>query len=118
MVTRSRPGRTSGPKTANRHLTLRSSTMKTVQALSVVLTLLCSLTLSAQDPQAGKNTHAPAPLPPDLEIQLALSALPPHLRDGATVYVLNPAKDFEVARQGTNGFHALVARTGDDTFRG
>jgi len=48
------------------------------------------------------------PLPRDLEIQLALSALPPHLRDNATVYVLNPAKGFEVARQGTNGFHAFV----------
>lgn len=57
-------------------------------------------------------------LPRDLEIQLALSALPPHLRGNATVYVLNPAKGFEVARKGTNGFYALVARTGDDTFRG
>ena len=35
-----------------------------------------------------------------------------------TVYVLNPDKGFEVARQGTNGFHTFVARTGDDTFRG
>lgn len=51
-------------------------------------------------------------------MQLALSALPPHLRDHATVYVLNPATGFEVARRGTNGFHAFVARTGDDTFRG
>ena len=58
------------------------------------------------------------PLPRDLEIQLALSALPPHLRDNATVYILNPDKGFEVARKGTNGFHAFVARTGDDTFRG
>ena len=58
------------------------------------------------------------PLPRDLEIQLAQSALPPHLRDDATVYVLNPDKGFEVARKGTNGFHAFVARTGDDTFRG
>jgi hypothetical protein len=58
------------------------------------------------------------PLPRDLEIQLALSALPPHLRDNATVYILNPAKGFEVARKGTNGFHAFVARTGDDAFRG
>jgi hypothetical protein len=31
---------------------------------------------------------------------------------------LNPAKGFEVARKGTNGFHAFVTRTGDDTFRG
>jgi hypothetical protein len=58
------------------------------------------------------------PLPRDLEIELALSALPPHLRDGATVYVLNPAKGFEVARKGANRFHAFVSRTGDDTFKG
>ncbi|MGH7311086.1 MAG: hypothetical protein ACREK6_20595, partial [Candidatus Rokuibacteriota bacterium] len=32
------------------------------------------------------------PLPRDLEIQLALSALPPHLRDNATVYILNPER--------------------------
>jgi len=57
-------------------------------------------------------------LPRDLEIQLALSALPPHLRDHATVYVSNPAKGFEVSRQGSNGFHAFVARTGDDAFHG
>ena len=53
-----------------------------------------------------------------MEIQLALSALPPHLRDSATVYVLNPDKGFEVARKGTNEFYALVARTGDDAMRG
>src|SRR5262245_65445768 len=58
------------------------------------------------------------PLPPDLEIQLALSALPRHLRDDATVYILNPAKGFEIARNGTDDFHAFVARTGDDSFRG
>jgi hypothetical protein len=31
-------------------------------------------------------------LPQDLEIQLALSALPRHLRDNATVHILNPLK--------------------------
>src|SRR2546430_164232 len=73
---------------------------------------------SAQTNQTPKATNKVEPLPGDLEIQLALSALPPHLRDNATVYVLNPDKGFEVARKGTNGFHAFVARTGDDTFRG
>src|SRR5262245_35585818 len=58
------------------------------------------------------------PLPQDLEIQLALSALPRHLRDDATVYSLNPSKGFEVARKGANDFHAFVARIGDDAFRG
>ena len=85
--------------------------------VSSLLALLFSLTASAQNRQGG-STNKVEPLPRDLEIQLALSALPPHLRDNATVYVLNPDKGFEVARQGTNGFHAFVARTGDDTFRG
>ncbi len=89
--------------------------MKKVLTGSVILVLLFSITASAQN--AGK-TDKLEPLPRDLEIQLALSALPPHLRNNATVYVLNPDKGFEVARKGTNGFFALVARTGDDTFRG
>src|ERR1700721_2292092 len=92
--------------------------MKKVQTISVALVLLFSLTLSAQNHETARGKNKLAPLPRDLEIQLALSALPPHLQDNATVYVLNPDKGFEVARQGTNGFHALVARSGDDTFRG
>jgi hypothetical protein len=80
----------------------------------MVLSVLIALTASAQNRQASRVDA----LPRDLEIQLALSALPRHLRDDATIYVLNPVKGFEVARQGQNGFHAFVARTGDDTFRG
>jgi hypothetical protein len=83
--------------------------------IAVVLALLVSLTASAQSAEKIRKLE---PLPRDLEIRLALSALPPHLRDKATVYVLNPDKGFEVARKGTNGFHTLVARTGDDSFRG
>ena len=81
----------------------------------VVLALLVSLTAGAQN---AEKTRKLEPLPRDLEIQLALSALPPHLRENATVYVLNPDKGFEAVRKGTNGFHTLVARTGDDSFRG
>ncbi len=86
--------------------------MKSVQAISIILVLLFSVAAIAQ------SANRLQPLPRDLEIQLALSALPPHLRDAATVYILNPDKGFEVARQGTNGFYAFVARTGDDSFRG
>ena len=92
--------------------------MRKVQAIVLVAGLLFSLAAGAEDKQALEVTKKIEPLPRDLEIQLALSALPPHLRDNATVYVLNPDKGFEVARNGTNGFHAFVARTGDDTFRG
>lgn len=58
------------------------------------------------------------PLPQDLEMELALSALPPHLRDQATVYTLNPKRGFEIARKGSNGFHALVARTSSAVYEG
>jgi hypothetical protein len=88
--------------------------MRNVQTLIVIASLLFTLSANAENSKASKVE----PLPRDLEIQLALSALPPHLRDSATVYVLNPDKGFEVARKGTNEFHAFVARTGDDTFRG
>jgi hypothetical protein len=88
--------------------------MKTIQTTLLIAILLFSLTANAENKQTTKLE----PLPRDLEIQLALSALPPHLRSDATVYVLNPDKGFEIAKKGTNGFQALVARTGDDTFRG
>src|SRR5438067_1706744 len=97
-----------------RRLKAKGARMRKILTASVILALLFSITASAQN----EKTRRLEPLPRDLEIQLALSALPPHLRDNATVYVLNPDKGFEVARKGTNGFHAFVARTGDDTFRG
>jgi hypothetical protein len=100
-------------------LTKEEFTMKIQEkifgGMLVVLTLVLALGgLSDAAPETKKIE----PLPRDLEIQLALSALPPHLRDNATVYILNPNKGFEVVRKGTNGFHAFVCRTGDDSFRG
>jgi hypothetical protein len=92
--------------------------MRKVQTIVVIAGLLFSIAAGAEDKQAPKAMKKIEPLPRDLEVQLALSALPPHLRDNATVYVLNPDKGFEVARKGTNGFHTFVARTGDDAFRG
>jgi len=92
--------------------------MRRAQTIAVIVGLLFSLTASTGNRQTPAVTNGIAPLPRDLEIQLALSALPSRLRDNATVYVLNPARGFEVARKGTNGFHAFVARTGDDTFKG
>jgi len=93
--------------------------MRKIQIIIVVIAgLLFSLTASAQDKQTHNGMNKIEPLPRDVEIQLALSALPPHLRENATVYILNPDMGFEVARKGTNEFHAFVARTGDDTFKG
>ena len=83
--------------------------MKTLSKLALVLGFIFGVEAAAQGIE---------PLPRDLEMELAASALPPHLRENATLYVLDPGKGFTVARKGANGFHALVARTGDDMFRG
>lgn len=50
-------------------------------------------------------------MPRDLEIDFAISALPPHLRSDATVYVLNPKIGYEAAKQGPNGFNCFISRT-------
>ncbi|MDF2188345.1 hypothetical protein [Paraflavitalea sp. CAU 1676] len=50
-------------------------------------------------------------MPASLETDYALSALPPHLRSAATVYLLDPKKGYYLARKGTNGFCTYVNRT-------
>jgi len=50
-------------------------------------------------------------MPVDLERDYALSALPPHLRKGAAVYLLDPAKGYYIAQKGTNGFICFLTRT-------
>ena len=50
-------------------------------------------------------------MPKPLEVRFALSALPPHLRDSATTYILDPQKGYVVSHEGTNGFSCIVMRT-------
>ncbi len=50
-------------------------------------------------------------MPPRLETQFALSALPPALRDHATVYLLDPKTGYRLSRQGASGVTCLVERT-------
>jgi hypothetical protein len=50
-------------------------------------------------------------MPESLEKRFALSALPPHLRGGATTYALDPQRGYVVDRRGTNGFSCIVMRT-------
>ena len=90
--------------------------MRKAQVVFTVVVFLFSFAAMAAAKQSGQAAHSVDPLPKNLEIQLALSSLPSHLRDHATVYVLNPGRGFEVSREGTNGFHALVARIGPSPF--
>jgi len=50
-------------------------------------------------------------MPTKLETQYALSALPPAMRDQATVYLLDPKSGYQVTRHGTSGVSCLVERT-------
>ena len=74
----------------------------TIVAIVAVLLVAVATAQHALASEAADATSGV--LPRDLEVQLALSALPRHLRADATVYVLNPASGFEMFRKGTNGF--------------
>ena len=56
----------------------------TILTIIVVAALLSPVTASAENEKTA-NVSEIQPLPRDLEIQLALSALPPQLRDNATL---------------------------------
>jgi hypothetical protein len=72
-----------------------------------ILVMVCSSPALTQQTQGWLLDKMPA----DLETDFALSALPPHLREHATVYLLDPKKGYYLARQGTNGFSTFVNRT-------
>lgn len=50
-------------------------------------------------------------MPPQLETQYALSALPPALREHASVYLLDPGKGYQLSRKGTSGVTCIIQRT-------
>ena len=88
-----------------------------IQKRLVMIFIICGV-LSFVEASLAQALEKVEPLQRDLEMELALSALPPHLRDQATVYTLNPKRGFVVARKGTNGFHSLVARTSPAVYEG
>jgi len=81
----------------------------------VILSLMASTSCFAQmkkmDTPAEVASTKLERMPEALEVRFALSAAPPHLRDGATTYVLDPVKGFVLHHQGTNGVSCIVVRT-------
>ena len=77
--------------------------------------LLACMSCLAQSGKTNKGVNKPSAklekMPHSLEVQFALSALPPHLRDDATSYVLDPDKGYIPDRKGINGFSCIVMRT-------
>ena len=85
-----------------RTITERLSIEAHVLSLAAALLVACGFTAHADEF---------VELPRDLEVELALSALPEALQDDATVYVRDPEAGFVVHRRGDNGFATFVGRT-------
>lgn len=88
--------------------------MKVVIPL-VLLTLLMPMaglpqTSTVERDAAGSSVKLER-MPELLETRFALSAAPPHLRDRATILLLDPAKGYVLNRQGTNGVSCIVVRS-------
>jgi hypothetical protein len=81
--------------------------------LLFIMILLASTILSPsmQSLAQGAANSQLEKMPVDLETDFALSALPPHLRSEATVYLLDPQKGYYVGRQGSNGYICFISRT-------
>jgi hypothetical protein len=71
--------------------------------------LMTSAAQAGEAPDTRKTLNTV--FPREVELALALTGGPQHLREGATVYVYG-AKGFEKAKDGTNGFTCLVNRDG------
>jgi hypothetical protein len=82
-----------------------------IQSLSLFAVVFMGYCAYGQENAANLSNSKLQPLPKPLEIHLALSAAPPHLRAEATVFVLDPAKGYVLERQGMNGFTCYVQRT-------
>jgi len=77
----------------------------------ILLIFNCSLFLPDRSYAQNGSDWGLDKMPANLETEFALSALPPQLRSAATVYLLDPAKGYYVARKGENGFICFIART-------
>lgn len=73
----------------------------------VALSMLCCIASTSAHASEARLT----PMPAGLETRFALSAVPPALRDGASVWLLDPAKGYRLSRKGTNGVSCMVERT-------
>jgi hypothetical protein len=82
--------------------------------------LSCAAQMFAQAPAAAAHDHGATggrvlQLPRDLEMRLAVNALPKDLRTDATILVLESAGYVE-ARHGTNPFTCIVSRRGGNFY--
>jgi len=82
--------------------------MKGMKRLTLKLVVLAA-TMNAISVLAQNAETTIEQMPAKLETQLALSALPPAMRDQATVYLLDPKKGYQLSRQGTRRLFSLIS---------
>lgn len=87
------------------------STHRDAMKIALVLPLIAIAvaTLAAAPARADGTTLEQ--MPAELESRFALSAVPPALRERASVYLLDPSAGYRLARQGSSGLACLVERT-------
>jgi len=71
----------------------------------------CMGQIKPSDANAQSSPVMLGKMPEELEVRYAVSALPPHLRDGATIYILDPNRGYALHVQGTNGMTCIVVRS-------
>src|SRR5438128_11087217 len=80
-----------------------------------ILGMLASFTCVAQTIKSDGSPDVSPPklerMPESLEVRYALSAAPPHLRAGATTYVLDPSKGYLVYHRRTSGVSCIDGRS-------
>jgi len=86
-----------------------SASKKTAGRIKSGLAIIGLIGTLAVPIQAAETTIEQ--MPAKLEVRFALSAVPPALRDKATVYLLDPKKGYWLSMQGTNGVTCIVERT-------
>ena len=93
--------------------------MRGIYVVWPAIVLMSALSSAAQSAGRDGAHFAQSPqyplLPRALEIELALSAAPTHLRDGATVWVLDKS-GYAIAKKGGNPFACVVSRRAGDLF--
>jgi hypothetical protein len=87
---------------------MMESAMK-IKWVAAVAAFSIACTASAASSSANDTTLEA--MPAKLETQFALSAVPPALRERASVYLLDPKQGYSLSKQGTSGVTCIVQRT-------
>jgi hypothetical protein len=82
-----------------------------IALLGMLVSLQCVAQTTDSGGSAAVSPHRLEQMPVSLEVRYALSAAPPHLREGATTYVRDPSKGYVLNHKGANGITCIVVRS-------